>query len=90
MPVQHGPTTSIYYCDPDGNMVELQIDNLAPPEWVEAVLLAAHVVGSFFAVIRTRRDARRSPSGYPGESQLTTRAWALTCPQRNVPELLLT
>jgi hypothetical protein len=32
VPVQHGPTTSIYYRDPDGNMVELQIDNLAPEE----------------------------------------------------------
>lgn len=26
-PVNHGPTTSIYYTDPDGNQVELQIDN---------------------------------------------------------------
>lgn len=24
------------------------------------------------------------------ESELTTRAWAMTCPQQNVPELLLT
>jgi hypothetical protein len=28
-------------------------------------------------------------SGVP-ETELTTRAWAMTCPQRNVPELLLT
>ena len=32
VPVQHGPTTSIYYRDPDGNMVELQIDNMAPDD----------------------------------------------------------
>lgn len=25
--INHGPTTSIYYLDPDGNKVELQIDN---------------------------------------------------------------
>lgn len=25
--VNHGPTTSLYYRDPDGNQVELQIDN---------------------------------------------------------------
>lgn len=25
--VNHGPTTSMYYADPDGNQVELQIDN---------------------------------------------------------------
>ncbi|KIW90826.1 uncharacterized protein Z519_08609 [Cladophialophora bantiana CBS 173.52] len=26
-PVNHGPTTSIYYKDPDGNMLETQVDN---------------------------------------------------------------
>lgn len=26
-PINHGPTTSIYYADPDGNQIELQIDN---------------------------------------------------------------
>ena len=31
VPVQHGPTTSIYYRDPDGNTVELQIDNFTTP-----------------------------------------------------------
>lgn len=25
--INHGPTTSIYYLDPDGNRVELQVDN---------------------------------------------------------------
>jgi catechol-2,3-dioxygenase len=25
--INHGPTTSIYYADPDGNRVELQVDN---------------------------------------------------------------
>jgi len=27
--VNHGPTTSMYYKDPDGNRIELQIDNFA-------------------------------------------------------------
>lgn len=26
-PVNHGPTTSLYYQDPDGNRIELQVDN---------------------------------------------------------------
>src|SRR5262245_42633780 len=26
-PIQHGVTTSIYYRDPDGNFVEMQVDN---------------------------------------------------------------
>jgi catechol-2,3-dioxygenase len=28
--VNHGPTTSMYYLDPDGNQIETQIDNLDP------------------------------------------------------------
>ena len=26
-PVNHGPTTSLYYADPDGNQLEFQVDN---------------------------------------------------------------
>lgn len=31
-PVNHGLTTSLYYQDPDGNRVELQVDNFATAE----------------------------------------------------------
>jgi catechol-2,3-dioxygenase len=31
-PVNHGPTTSIYYKDPDGNMIETQVDNFENPD----------------------------------------------------------
>jgi catechol-2,3-dioxygenase len=27
LPINHGPTTSLYYADPDGNRIELQVDN---------------------------------------------------------------
>ncbi|KAM5346060.1 hypothetical protein ACJ41O_009065 [Fusarium nematophilum] len=30
--INHGPTTSIYYTDPDGNMIETQVDNFDTPE----------------------------------------------------------
>lgn len=30
--VNHGPTTSLYYRDPDGNKIELQVDNFDKPE----------------------------------------------------------
>ena len=30
--VNHGPTTSIYYADPDGNEIETQVDNFHDPE----------------------------------------------------------
>jgi catechol-2,3-dioxygenase len=31
-PINHGPTTSLYYRDPDGNNIELQVDNFATKE----------------------------------------------------------
>ncbi|NRA04080.1 MAG: VOC family protein [Myxococcales bacterium] len=34
--INHGPTTSMYYRDPDGNQVELQIDNFATDEQLKA------------------------------------------------------
>ncbi|KEF62028.1 uncharacterized protein A1O9_03600, partial [Exophiala aquamarina CBS 119918] len=36
--VNHGPTTSIYYADPDGNQVETQVDNFDTNEQVEKFL----------------------------------------------------
>jgi len=33
--VNHGPTTSLYYQDPDGNRVELNYDNLTDPKEIE-------------------------------------------------------
>ncbi|KAH8588302.1 putative ring-cleavage extradiol dioxygenase [Bisporella sp. PMI_857] len=32
MCLNHGPTTSIYYADPDGNQIETQVDNFDTPE----------------------------------------------------------
>lgn len=89
VPVQHGPTTSIYYRDPDGNMVELQIDNMTPEEatnYMRGDDFSRDPFGPSFdpdAMLAALR------AGTP-ESELTTRAWAMTCPQQNVVELLLT
>jgi catechol-2,3-dioxygenase len=30
--INHGTTTSMYYADPDGNQIELQVDNFPTPE----------------------------------------------------------
>ena len=38
--INHGPTTSMYYVDPDGNRVELQIDNFATAEEGQAWMLS--------------------------------------------------
>ena len=89
VPIQHGVTTSLYYRDPDGNTVELQVDNFADPDDATAYMTgpeyAADPIGPTFdpaAMVVALR------TGVP-ECQLTTRAWAMNCPQRNVPELLL-
>lgn len=36
--VNHGPTSSLYYRDPDGNKVELQVDNFDIPEDADAFM----------------------------------------------------
>ncbi|MUL62923.1 biphenyl 2,3-dioxygenase [Mycobacterium sp. CBMA 234] len=89
VPVQHGPTTSIYYRDPDGNTVELQVDNFATPEAATAYFdsdeFRADPFGPSFdpdAMLGALR------AGTP-VSDLLTRKWARTCAQLNVPELLL-
>ena len=40
-PFNHGVTTSMYYRDPDNNRVELQIDNFATPEQLQAYFQSA-------------------------------------------------
>jgi catechol 2,3-dioxygenase-like lactoylglutathione lyase family enzyme len=89
VPVQHGPTTSIYYRDPDGNMVELQIDNFttseAATEYLRGEEFHADPFGPSFDPAAMLAALR---AGTP-ESELLTRVWARTCPQRNVLELLL-
>ncbi|MGD8768066.1 MAG: VOC family protein [Methyloceanibacter sp.] len=34
--INHGPSTSLYYCDPDGNHLELLVDNFASVAELEA------------------------------------------------------
>src|SRR5258705_11287256 len=53
--INHGPTTSLYYRDPDGNQVELQIDNCSLAE------AAAFVRSEAFA---------RNPIGVPFDADV--------------------
>lgn len=50
--VNHGPTTSIYYSDPDGNEVELQVDNFDDMggllEWFATGAFAVNPIGPVF------------------------------------------
>ena len=50
--VNHGPTTSMYYRDPDGNRIELQIDNFATAEegqaWMHSEAFDRNPIGVEF------------------------------------------
>jgi catechol-2,3-dioxygenase len=50
--INHGPTTSMYYKDPDGNRVELQVDNFATADecnrWMRSGEFAANPIGVVF------------------------------------------
>lgn len=50
--INHGPTTSMYFRDPDGNQVELQIDNFATneelDEWFASGVFQTNPIGVEF------------------------------------------
>ena len=79
-PIQHGLTTSLYYEDPDGNRVEMQIDNFATPDEATAYMQGPEfdgdAVGPFFSPEAMLAGLR---AGVPA-AELTTRAWALAHP----------
>ncbi|HVL37413.1 MAG TPA: VOC family protein [Burkholderiales bacterium] len=80
--VNHGPTTSMYYRDPDGNRVELQIDNFATAEEATEFMrqnFAENPIGILFEpeelVARYERgepaeSLRRRPKLPPGKTPL--------------------
>jgi catechol 2,3-dioxygenase-like lactoylglutathione lyase family enzyme len=76
MPIQHGVTTSLYYEDPDGNFVELQIDNFATPDqataYMEGPEFDGDAIGPPFSPEALLAGLR---AGTP-QAELTTRAWA--------------
>ncbi|KFY44083.1 hypothetical protein V495_03627 [Pseudogymnoascus sp. VKM F-4514 (FW-929)] len=50
--VNHGPMTSMYYTDPDGNQIETQVDNFDSPEetaeFMQGALFAENLLGTDF------------------------------------------
>jgi catechol 2,3-dioxygenase-like lactoylglutathione lyase family enzyme len=73
--VNHGPTTSFYYNDPDGFRVELQIDNLPmgmAQEFVDSPEGQANGVG---VVIDPEQLLRRYEAGEPACTLVTWEAW---------------
>ena len=71
--IAHGVTASMYYRDPDGNFVELQIDTFAEPDEATAYMngpeYGADSVGPQFdpeEMLRRRRDGRHLPKSCRG------------------------
>jgi catechol 2,3-dioxygenase-like lactoylglutathione lyase family enzyme len=78
--VNHGPTTSLYYDDPDGFRVELQIDNLPmgmAQEFVDSPEGQANAVG---VVLDPEELLRRYEAGEPVRTLVTWEAWRLPEP----------
>ncbi len=75
--IAHGVTTSMYYRDPDGNMVELQIDRFTHPDeataYMEGPEYAADSVGPAYDPEQLLA-ARRAGADV---EELSDRAWAL-------------
>ncbi|MGW8816090.1 VOC family protein [Gordonia terrae] len=78
--IQHGVTTSLYYEDPDGNAVELEVDNFPTPEaateYMEGAEYAADPLGPFYdpeALVQALSDG-------VAEAEIMTRHWALSNP----------
>jgi catechol-2,3-dioxygenase len=75
--IAHGVTTSMYYQDPDGNFVEMQIDNFAEPDeatgYMNGPEYAADSVGPAFdpEALLTARQSGASVQ------ELTDRAWSV-------------
>lgn len=66
--VNHGPTTSLYYDDPDGNHLELLVDNFASVQelqaWYETGAHERHPGGEPFdpnEMVRRYRSGAKSP-----------------------------
>lgn len=61
--INHGPTTSMYYSDPDANKVELQIDNFPSmaeaTAWLQSPEFAENPIGVDFDPERLLADFRR-------------------------------
>lgn len=70
--INHGPTISFYYRDPDSNQIELQVDNFATIDETNAFLAAEFPKNPIGVEIDPGDFVRRFHDGVP-ESELRTR-----------------
>lgn len=68
--INHGPTTSMYYFDPDKNQVELQVDNMSVEECADFFQSDAYRDNSIGVVFDPEELLERHKSGEPEEALL--------------------
>ena len=87
--IAHGVTTSMYYQDPDGNFVEMQIDRFELPDdataYMEGPEYAADSVGPAFDPDELLAARRAGAS----TEELSDRAWALKSDLGNPLDVLM-
>jgi catechol 2,3-dioxygenase-like lactoylglutathione lyase family enzyme len=66
--VNHGPTTSMYYRDPDANRVELQVDNFPTADEATAFMHARFAENPIGIVFEPEELAARYEAGEPLEA----------------------
>ncbi len=89
VPVQHGVTTSLYYRDPDGNFVELQIDNFDTPEAATAFLQGPEFQADSWGPQFDVDSMVAARANGASVAELTDRAWALAGPGLPHPSVVL-
>jgi catechol-2,3-dioxygenase len=66
--INHGPTTSMYYRDPDGNRVELQVDNFATAQEANDFMRAHYAENPIGILFEPEELIARYEAGEPLES----------------------
>ena len=80
VPLQHGVTTSLYYRDPDGYFVELQIDNFASAAEADAYMRGPEFAADPIGVVFDPAAMVEARAAGVDDATLKTRAWALEGP----------
>lgn len=73
--VNHGPTTSVYYADPDGNQIELQIDNFPTTEEGTAFMQSESFARNPFGVVFDPAALLTELRAGKTEAELTVPTW---------------
>jgi catechol-2,3-dioxygenase len=75
--IAHGVTTSMYYQDPDGNFVEMQIDNFAEPDDATRYMHGPEYAGDSVGPAFDPEELLAARHGGASVDELTDRSWSL-------------